>query len=77
MRDLSWVRRQGQIIEREKRKIRKKVQIPDKDKLDSFVDLYEVFEKRLKDTEYIFREKRYTEKIELQNRIRAINSFHN
>ena len=77
MRDLSWVRRQGQIIEREKRKIRKKIQTPAKDKLDSFVDLYEVFEKRLRDTEPIFREKRCAEKIELQNRIRAINSFHN
>jgi len=77
MRDLSWVKKQGQIVEREKKKIRKKIRIPMKKKLDSFAELYEVFEQRLKDTESAFINKRMSEKIELQNRIKTINSTRN
>ena len=77
MRDLSWVKKQGQIVEREKKKIRQKVRIPMKKKLDSFAELYEVFEQRFKDTESAFINKRMSEKIELQNRIKTINSTRN
>lgn len=73
MRDLSWVRKQGKIIEREKKRIRQTVRIPLKKKLDTFAELYETFDRRFKDTEPIFRGKRLSEKIELQNRIRMIN----
>lgn len=47
MRDLSWVRKQGQIVAREK--ICRELHIPLKKKLDSFAELYEVFEQRLRD----------------------------
>jgi len=77
MRDLSWVRKQGQIVEREKKKFRQKIRIPMKKKLDLFAELYEVFERRLKDTESAFINKRMSEKIELQNRIKTINSIRN
>lgn len=77
MRDLSWVKKQGQIIEREKRKIRQKVHRPPKEKLDSFAELYEAFEYWFKKTERIFGNKHLSEKIKLQNRISAINSTQN
>jgi hypothetical protein len=77
MRDLSWVRKQGQIVAREKKKIRQELHIPPKTKFDSFAELYEVFEQRFKDTEPIFAGKRMSEKIELQERMRAINRPHN
>ncbi len=74
MRDLSWVRKQGQIVAREKKKIRRELHMPLKKKLDSFAELYDVFEQRLRDTEPVFRGKHMSEKIELQERLRAINS---
>lgn len=73
MQDLSWARKQGQIIAREKKKIRQEFHIPLKNKLDSLAELYEVFEQRLKDTEPIFEAKRMSEKIELQERMTAIS----
>ena len=77
MRDLSWIRKQGRIIEEEKRRIRRKSHIPVKEKLDSYSELYEIFEKKFKDTEIFFQGKRYSAKIELQNRIKSLNSVHN
>jgi len=77
MRDLSWIRKQGRIIEEEKRRIRRESHIPIKRKLDSFSELYEIFEERFRDTEHLFQEKRYSAKIELQNRIKSLNSIHN
>ena len=73
MRDLTWVRKQGQIIEREKKKIRQSIRIPIKEKLDSYAELYEAFEQRIKDTEPVFFNKRFSQKIELQKRIMSIN----
>ena len=77
MRDLSWTRKQGRIIEEEKRRIRRESHIPIREKLDSFSELYEIFEERFKDTELFFRDKRFSAKIDLQNRIRSLNSVHN
>jgi hypothetical protein len=76
MRDLSWIRKQGRIIEEEKRRIRRETHVPIREKLESFSELFEIFEERLKKTEIFFQEKRYSEKIELQNRIKALNSVH-
>ena len=73
MRDLSWVRKQGQIVAREKKKFRQEIQVSVKKKLDSLAELYEVFEQRLKDTEPIFAAKRMSEKIALQQRMTTIN----
>ena len=73
MQDLMWVRKQGQIIAREKKKVRQNLHIPLKKKLDSLAELYEVFEQRLKDTEAVFAAKRISEIIELQERMTAIN----
>ena len=73
MRDLSWVRKQGLIVGREKKKIRQEIHIPLKKKLDSLAELHELFEERFKDTEPIFAAKRMFEKIELQERMRSLN----
>jgi hypothetical protein len=77
MRDLSWIRKQGRIIEEEKRRIRREAHVPIREKLESFSELFEIFEERLKETEIFFQEKRYSAKIELQNRIKSLNSIHN
>ena len=45
MRDLSWGKKQGKIIEREKKRIRQTVHIPLKKKLDTFAELYETFDR--------------------------------
>jgi hypothetical protein len=76
MRDLSWIRKQGRIIEEEKRRIRRETHVPIMEKLESFSELFEIFEERLKETEIFFQEKRYSAKIELQNRIKSLNSVH-
>ena len=73
MRDLSSIRDQGLIIEKEKKKVRSKIHIPIKQKLDSYADLYEMFEKRIKETEFFFEKKRRSSRIELQNRIKKLN----
>jgi signal transduction histidine kinase len=76
MRDLSWIRKQGRIIEEEKRRIRRETHVPIREKLESFTELFEIFEERLKETEIFFQEKRHSAKIELQNRIKSLNSVH-
>lgn len=76
MRDLSWIRKQGRIIEEEKRRIRRETHVPIREKLESLSELFEIFEERLKKTEIFFQEKRYSAKIELQNRIKSLNSVH-
>ncbi len=73
MQDLKWVRRQGQIVAREKKRVRQNLHIPLKKKLDSLAELYEVFERRLKDTESVFQAKRISENIELQERMTTLN----
>ena len=55
IRDLSWVRKQGQIVEQEKEKLRQKVRILLKKKPDSFAELPVIFEHGLIDTEHVFR----------------------
>ena len=73
MQDLIWVRKQGRIVAREKKKIRQKLRIPLKKKLDALAELYEVFEQRLKESGPVFVAKLVSEKIELQERMTAIN----
>jgi hypothetical protein len=74
MRDLSWVRKQGQIVEREKKKMRQQVHLPLKEKLDWYAEVYEAFEQRLDDTESVFGPMRISEMIELEKRVRSINA---
>jgi len=61
MRDLIWVRKQGQIVEREKKKMRQQVHLPLKEKLDWYAEVYEAFEQRLDDTESVFGPMRISE----------------
>ena len=74
MRDLIWVRKQGQIVEREKKKMRQQVHLPLKEKLDWYAEVYEAFEQRLDDTKSVFGPMRISEMIELEKRVRSINA---
>ena len=75
MRDLSWVRKKGQIVEREKKKMRRQVHLPLKEKLEWYAEVYEAFEQRLDDTESVFGPMRISEMIELEKRVRSINAL--
>ena len=75
MRDLSWVRKQGQIVEREKKEMRQQVHLPLKKKLYWYAEVYEAFEQRLDDTESVFGAIRRSEMIELEKRVRSINAL--
>lgn len=77
MHDLSWVRKQGEIIEEQKRRIRRENCLPIKEKLDAFAELYETFENKLNNTKALFYENRRLARIELQNRIKRLNSINN
>jgi len=75
MRDLSWVRKQGEIVAREKKKMRQRFHLPLKKKLDWYAEAYETFEKRMDDTENIYRTKRLSDMIELEEKLRSINAI--
>ncbi len=75
MRDLSWVRKQGEIVAQEKKKMRQRFQLPLKKKLNWYAEVYEAFEKRMDDTESVYRTKRLSEMIQLEEKVRSINAL--
>ncbi|MBW2064032.1 MAG: hypothetical protein JRJ03_03765 [Deltaproteobacteria bacterium] len=75
MRDLSFGRKQGEIVGRAKKKMRQQAKLSLRKKLDWYAEVYETFEQRLDDTERIFGTKRLSAMIELQKKIRSINAL--
>ena len=73
MRDLSWVRKQGQIVESEKRKYLRL--LPVRESIAQFVDLFETFRDRLEDAEKRHPEEKYRYWVEIQRRIGKLNDL--
>lgn len=77
MKDLRWIRKQGKIIEKEKKRIRCMSQISLNEKLDTYSELYEIFENNIKNNRVIFESRYHLEKINNQNRINKLNLIQN
>ena len=77
MKDLSWIRKQGKIIEKEKKRIRCMEQISLNEKLGTFFELYEIFENKITNNRVIFESRYHLEKINNQNRINKLNLIQN
>ena len=77
MKDLSWIRKQGKIIETEKKRIRCMDQVSINEKLDKFSELYEIFENKIKNNRVVFESRYHLEKIKNQNIINKLNYIQN
>jgi len=73
VRDLSWVRKQGEIVEREKRKYLRP--LPVKEGIAQLVDLFETFRDRLEDAERRHPGEKYQYWVEIQRRIGKLNDL--